>query len=72
MPRQLTYLELFRIGDIVTVKTLTDADIRYEERLAIECGDKTFARLCNRALSRTTPYALQRICDARNARGAKP
>lgn len=58
----------------VTPADLTDAMIHEEACLAIERGDKTFARLCDRALSRTVPSALQRICNVSNARmkaGAK-
>lgn len=52
----------------VFAASLTDEEILGEGLRAAKSGDRTFARLCDRALARTTPYALERIAAAINAR----
>jgi hypothetical protein len=52
---------------IYTVENLTDEDFKSVERLAITRGDRTLARLANRAsIGNLLPYAKQRIADILN------
>jgi hypothetical protein len=54
---------------IYTVENLTAEDFTSVERLAIARGDRTLARLANRAsIGNLLPYAKQRVADVLNAR----
>ena len=54
---------------VYTVKYLTDEDFKSVERDAIAIGDKTLARLANRAaIGDLLPYAKQRVADILNER----
>lgn len=52
-----------------TPENLTAEDFELVEREALEAGDKTLARLANRAaIGDLLPYAKQRVSDILNAR----
>ena len=54
---------------IYTVENLTAEDFKSVECLAIARGDRTLARLANRAsIGSLLPYAKQRVADVLNAR----
>jgi len=54
---------------IYTAENLTAEDFKSVERLAFARGDRTLARLANRAaIGNLLPYAKQRVADVLNAR----
>ena len=55
-----------------TVENLTAEDFKSVERLALARGDRTLARLANRAaIGNLLPYAKQRVADVLNAHDPK-